>query len=420
MAPFLDKHLIFPVLQFLTELGVYDNRNIMQAEVHMLKDTNMIDFAKDKFEELGETCPVELDEKRDEVLQQLETLRERELALLAILEDEDSVKRIHALKSVTEICEHFDVTLEQVEGLVTYSKCQFECGNYRLSGELLKHYRSMMDKDSERVMTSKSVACIWGTIACAILSRDGETAADTISVLSEYLDNAKMPKREVLLQRTWLVHWTLFPIFQSEAVPVKALDIFLHEKSLSIISLSSPHLFRYVGACLILHKRLRLALKEIVWTINLESSNYSDPITRFLVALYTELDFDGAQQELQECRKVCKADYFLAPHWEDFQENARLLIFETYCRIHQCINIEMIADKLNMTPGDAELWIVKLIQNAKLDARIDSEKNRVVMSKAPPSVYHQVIEKTKNLSFRSTMLLSNLEKRENEKKGLVC
>jgi translation initiation factor 3 subunit E len=392
----------------------------MQAEVHMLKDTNMIDFAKDKFEELGETCPPELDEKRDEVLQQLETLRERELALLAILEDEDSVKRIHALKSVTEICEHFDVTLEQVEGLVTYSKCQFECGNYRLSGELLKHYRSMMDKDSERVMTSKSVACIWGTIACAILSRDGETAADTISVLSEYLDNAKMPNREVLLQRTWLVHWTLFPIFQSEAVPVKALDIFLHEKSLSIISLSSPHLFRYVGACLILHKRLRLALKEIVWTINLESSNYSDPITRFLVALYTELDFDGAQQELQECRKVCKADYFLAPHWEDFQENARLLIFETYCRIHQCINIEMIADKLNMTPGDAELWIVKLIQNAKLDARIDSEKNRVVMSKAPPSVYHQVIEKTKNLSFRSTMLLSNLEKRENEKKGLVC
>ena len=32
---------------------------------------------------------------------------------------------------------------------------------------------------------------------------------------------------------------------------------------------------------------------------------------------------------------------------------------------------------------------VKLIQNAKLDARIDSEKCRVVMSKAPPSVYQQ-------------------------------
>lgn len=30
--------------------------------------------------------------------------------------------------------------------------------------------------------------------------------------------------------------------------------------------------------------------------------------------------------------KVCKVDYFLSRHWAEFQENARLLIFETYCR----------------------------------------------------------------------------------------
>merc|ERR1719502_2294203 len=126
------------------------------------------------------------------------------------------------------------------------------------------------------------------------------------------------------------------------------------------------------------------------------------------------MDFDDAQQELKKCEDVIRVDYFLHEGWTEFEENARLLIFETYCRIHQCINIDMIAEKLNMTPEEAELWIVKLIQSAKLDARIDSEKSRVVMSKAPPSVYQQVIEKTKNLSFRSTMLLSNLEKREEE------
>jgi len=98
-------------------------------------------------------------------------------------------------------------------------------------------------------------------------------------------------------------------------------------------------------------------------------------------------------------------------------KNSRLLIFETYCRIHQCISIPMLATKLNMGVEEAELWIVKLIQSARLDARIDSEKSRVVMSKAPPSVYQQVIEKTRNLPFRSTMLLSNLEKREKEKMG---
>merc|ERR1712178_124971 len=106
----------------------------------------------------------------------------------------------------------------------------------------------------------------------------------------------------------------------------------------------------------------------------------------------TDMDFDQAQQELVKCEKVLKADYFLNNHWTDFEENARLLIFETYCRIHQCINIAMIATKLNMEAQEAELWIVKLIQSAKLDARIDSEKSCVVMMKAQATVHQQVID----------------------------
>jgi len=33
----------------------------------------------------------------------------------------------------------------------------------------------------------------------------------------------------------------------------------------------------------------------------------------------------------------------------------------------------MLADKLNMTPDEAERWIVNLIRNARLDAKIDSK-----------------------------------------------
>merc|ERR1712217_400703 len=155
-------------------------------------------------------------------------------------------------------------------------------------------------------------------------------------------------------------------------------------------------------------------MKDTVAILHNEVGSYKDPITAFLLASHTDMDFDEAQAELQRCELVSKGDFFLESHWADFEENARLLIFETYCKIHKSINIHMIATKLNMEPEEAELWIVKLIQNAKLDARIDSEKSRVVMSKAPPSIYQQVIEKTKNLSFRSTMLLSNLEKAEKE------
>lgn len=88
------------------------------------------------------------------------------------------------------------------------------------------------------------------------------------------------------------------------------------------------------------------------------------------------------------------------------------MIFETFCRIHQCISISMLAEKLNMTTEEAERWIVNLIRNAKLDAKIDSKQGTVVMGVETNSPYQQLIEKTKALSFRSQMLLMNIEKKK--------
>jgi translation initiation factor 3 subunit E len=57
-------------------------------------------------------------------------------------------------------------------------------------------------------------------------------------------------------------------------------------------------------------------------------------------------DFDGAQEKLQACREVLDNDLFLYNHAHIFMEEARQLIFETYCRIHQKIDIVMLAQKL--------------------------------------------------------------------------
>jgi translation initiation factor 3 subunit E len=305
-----------------------------------------------------------------------------------------------------------------------------------MSQKLLHHFRTIVLNCEEQELRHHQ-SMLWGQLASFLLSSgatqteaetsqtDSDAAAALVHGLSDLLDEPALlealGKKEILLKRTWLLHWALFLIFvrQEQGSPsqTKLLEWFLDEKNLSVMSISCPHLYRYVGACLILNsKRLKHLLNSSgspVWVLKHEKHSYSDPITDFLLALYCDVDFDEAQRQLLRCRVVCKGDFFLSRWWDDhFEENARLLIFETYCRIHQCINLEMIASKLNMDPQAAELWIVKLIQNAKLDARIDSAKKRVVMSKAPPNVYQQVIEKTKNLAFRSTMLLSNLEKKE--------
>lgn len=164
------------------------------------------------------------------------------------------------------------------------------------------------------------------------------------------------------------------------------------------------------------------------------------------------------QVKLKECEEVLENDYFLAALKDDFVENARLFIFETYCRIHQCIDMRMLsgallassciaqsgaechvssfcgvnpsltwmqncctdrsaehgmichcccAGKLNMDEEAAEKWIVNLIRNARLNAKIDSQAGTVVMGMQFPSAYEQVMEKAKGLSQR-TFMLANL------------
>lgn len=46
----------------------------------------------------------------------------------------------------------------------------------------------------------------------------------------------------------------------------------------------------------------------------------------------------------------------------------------------------MLADKLSMDKDQAELWIVNLIRNAKLDAKIDLASGKVVMGNKLPTV----------------------------------
>jgi translation initiation factor 3 subunit E len=61
----------------------------------------------------------------------------------------------------------------------------------------------------------------------------------------------------------------------------------------------------------------------------------------------------------------------------------------------------MLAEKLDMAPAEAEEWIVNLIRTANLDAKIDSKEGLVIMSNKVPSIYSQVLDKTKDLTFQT-------------------
>lgn len=57
-----------------------------------------------------------------------------------------------------------------------------------------------------------------------------------------------------------------------------------------------------------------------------------------------------------------------------------LLLFGFSQFIHtRGIGHRMLAEKLDMSYDEAERWIVNLVRNAKLDAKIDSKSGTVIM-----------------------------------------
>merc|ERR1719189_3241042 len=96
----------------------------------LLGETNMIDFAIDKYESAGEDVPESVRERREEVLKRLQSMRERVMPLLLILEDDEKVRMIPSFKSVEDMCEEFDLPTSVVEELAEYAKVQFDGGDY--------------------------------------------------------------------------------------------------------------------------------------------------------------------------------------------------------------------------------------------------------------------------------------------------
>ncbi|ODQ56665.1 hypothetical protein WICANDRAFT_65864, partial [Wickerhamomyces anomalus NRRL Y-366-8] len=70
------------------------------------------------------------------------------------------------------------------------------------------------------------------------------------------------------------------------------------------------------------------------------------------------------------------------------------------------INLDELSKSLNLTREEGEKWIASLIKETRMDAKIDESEGTVIMNHPSTSVYQQVIEKTKGLSFKANQILA--------------
>lgn len=407
LSKYLDRHLVFPLLEFLQEKQIYNEDDIMKAKLELLKHTNMVDFAMDIYRGLYNTeeVPAEMKERRSEVVARLRTLQTDVDEIIQCLSNPNVTRNFRQDKNfnLQFLKEDYQIGPENVEALYQYAKFQFDCGNYSTAAELLQSYRTLCtDAD-------KNVNALWGKLAADILMQNWEGAREDINKLRDAVDNQPFTSPLVQLQqRTWLLHWALFVFWNHEQGRSDLIDLFLSPAYLNAIQCNAQHLLRYLCVAVVINKRKRNVLKELIKVIQQEAYEYTDPTTQFLECLFVNYDFDGAQQKLVECDAVIENDFFLTACKEEFVENARLFIFEHYCRIHQCIDIKMLAERLNMDQEAAEKWITNLILNARLNAKIDHKAGTVVMGTQTQSMAEQLVEKAKQLSVRTFMLANQV------------
>lgn len=422
LSKYLDRHLVFPLLEFLQEKGIYEEHDLMQGKLALLTDTNMVDFAMDIHKELNNTeeVPAAMKEHRVEVIGRLRQLQADVDPIIKCLEDQNVTRNFRKDKSfnIQFLQEDHDIGPANIEALYQYSKFQFDCGNYSLASELLQSYRGLCTSGE------RNLAALWGMLASDILMHKFEGAKDGIMKLKEAIDNQTFAAPLMQLQqRTWLLHWSLFVFWNHEAGRQDLVDLFLSPPYLSAIQINGQHLLRYVAAAVIVNKtkdgvakdgsrasvsKQEKQEKDLIKTIQHEAYEYSDPITQFVECLFVHYDFDGAQEKLAECEAVIDNDFFLTACREEFVENARLHMFETYCRIHQCIDFKMLAGKLGKDEEAGEKWITNLILKASLNAKIDNQAGTVVMGTQSLSIHEELTKKAKALSVLTFRLANTV------------
>ncbi|XP_037932587.1 eukaryotic translation initiation factor 3 subunit E [Teleopsis dalmanni] len=411
---YLDRHLTFPLLEFLCGKEIYNQKELLEYILETVNKTNMIDYTMDtrKRLNLSQDMPEELVQRKGEVLA---TLKQLQNEVAPIMKATDILKNGESMKDsktfVNALQKDYNFKVEHLESAYKLAKYLYECGNYQESTSYLYFCLIVMSPNDKNYLN-----VLWGKLAAEILTLNWNTALEDLTRLRDYIDNANFSTIQALQQRTWLIHWSVLVFFNHPKGRDLIIEMFLYKPLyLNAIQTMCPHIMRYLATAVVINRTRRNALKDLIKVIQQESYTYRDPITEFLECLYVNFDFEGARLKLHECQTVIFNDFFIVACLNEFVEDARLMIFETFCRIHQCITISMLADKLNMKPSEAECWIVNLIRNARLNAKIDSKLGHVVMGTQPLSPYQQLVEKIDSLSMRSEHLAGLIERKSKQK-----
>jgi len=327
--------------------------------------------------------------------------------------NEDNLKdglKDSQLYNMSYLSQNFGLNEADLDALYRYGKYHYELGNYKEAGKHLYNFRAL-SSDGD-----KNLNALWGLLAIDILQGNYEEAFETFTKLKDHIEKRSFALvTDQLNQRAWLINWAIFFFFKLPNGGNLLTNLLLEESYKSTIQITCRHMLKYLIAAALLNDKRNVLRESVLALIKSEKHEYSDSFTEFIENLYDKFDFDTALGNIDAIADACSKDYFLHELKDRIVERAKIAIFDTYSRLHRTVELKYLAEKLKLSEEDAELWIIDLIRDSKLEAQFDSEKGIVCMETKAPNFHAKIFEKTRALLLRSNILLKNVGERLAEK-----
>ncbi|CAN9094588.1 unnamed protein product [Alternaria alternata] len=398
LMPNLDRHLVYPLLNFSSDEEADQTVEQKKLLLELLKPTNMTDFVGQLHQEVHglDDMSDEFKTKRDEVLKKRDQLDEATSKISGLLDDENVVTNLRSDKqqNLAYLKESHGVDMDMVNQLLEFGQFQYSCGVYPHAAELLYRFRVLT---ATRSAKPPGQARLRNPLRKLGLGHGGDQQAQG--------DHRHTPLQQP--SRTAAAPHLVDPLVALPPLQPRSFARNPHRHVLfpayiNTIQTNCPWILRYLSAAVITGRnrgrnsnQYQKQLKDLIRIVRQEGYEYSDPVTDFIKALYIDFDFEEAQKKLSETEEILKNDFFLLGAAEQFVDAARHLISESYCKIHQRIDIKDLSTRLGLSQDEGEKWIVNLIRDTRVDAKIDYQAGTVVMNHPPQSVYQQVIERTR-------------------------
>eukprot|EP01031_Cornospumella_fuschlensis_P044625 gene44625-54570_t len=334
MAPYFDVHMIFPLLDFLREIKVHDDKVIAQEKIRAVQLTNMVEFVEDEYEKFSHDSEMqaqyaakqaEFAERKKHIFAVIDNEPELVRKVSSFFADRENIEKLQAEGHyrMSYLANNYQINTEALDAYYKFSKFKYECGMYIDAEVMLSNYLelvafthqhgnnsspgSIAHTLSSSQSTSPSLAtyqsALWGRLACRVVQGKWSEASADLAAVKEAIELKGSVAQDQLRQRAYLLHWALF-VYLNQQNGIDALyDLFTERLYLQCLENLCPWLLRYYTVAFILspHRR-RSGVHDILNEISSLAYMYSDPITEFLASLFDAFDFDIAQVKLAECQ----------------------------------------------------------------------------------------------------------------------